>query len=295
MKRLFMPLAACATMALTACHLGQTKGGNGDADTLLYSTVVYEDSVCTKGNMAYQQFRIDYPLKDDNSVVADSIRAWLKHELSLCCYPEMYEVQKPVEDFKGDIRDGDALARHYGSIGTGIMGMLMQPDEEGDMPSGYGNDYQGTITAQTANYLTYTTGYNIYTGGAHGLYIEEETTFSRTDGKRMGWNLVDTINARQALMRCLREGILEYFDGNIKDDEPHTLRDYLFTADLTDLPDDSLLALPSTPPALKPEGVSFVYQQYEIAAYAFGLPSCIIPYEKAKAFLTPEGKCLAGL
>ena len=61
--------------------------------------------------------------------------------------------------------------------------------------------------------------------------------------------------------------------------------DYLFI-------EDGVFPLPVWEPSLTKEGVSFTYQQYEIAPYAFGMPSFTIPYEKAMEFLTPEAKAL---
>ncbi len=53
-----------------------------------------------------------------------------------------------------------------------------------------------------------------------------------------------------------------------------------------------LLPLPATPPVFTKEGVLFTYQQYEIAAYAAGLPSFIVPYDEAKSLMNTTGKNL---
>ena len=39
-------------------------------------------------------------------------------------------------------------------------------------------------------------------------------------------------------------------------------------------------------------GVGFIYQQYEIAAYAMGMPNDTIPYERIKPFMTEWSKRL---
>jgi hypothetical protein len=36
----------------------------------------------------------------------------------------------------------------------------------------------------------------------------------------------------------------------------------------------------------------FTYQQYEIASYAEGMPSFVVPYPDIEPFLTPEAKAL---
>ena len=50
---------------------------------------------------------------------------------------------------------------------------------------------------------------------------------------------------------------------------------------------ETMVALPKYGPWFSQTGVEFVYQQYEITAYAFGMPEFTLPYEKVKGFLTP--------
>lgn len=45
---------------------------------------------------------------------------------------------------------------------------------------------------------------------------------------------------------------------------------------------------PGVAPALMEDGVIFCYGAYEIGAYALGLPSVTLPYDKVKPYLTPE-------
>ena len=46
--------------------------------------------------------------------------------------------------------------------------------------------------------------------------------------------------------------------------------------------------LPKNPPYLKGDTLMFVYQQYEIAAYAYGLPVAAIPLKDLKGMLSPS-------
>ena len=43
------------------------------------------------------------------------------------------------------------------------------------------------------------------------------------------------------------------------------------------------------------DGIAFVYQQYEIAAYACGLPSGTLSFEQVREVLSDEGRALLGL
>ena len=53
-----------------------------------------------------------------------------------------------------------------------------------------------------------------------------------------------------------------------------------------------IIPLPANQPYLTPKGVAIEYKQYEIACYAAGMPSFVIPYDKARPFMTPEAKAL---
>ncbi|MBQ1800320.1 MAG: DUF3298 domain-containing protein, partial [Prevotella sp.] len=52
------------------------------------------------------------------------------------------------------------------------------------------------------------------------------------------------------------------------------------------------IPLPAWAPYLTYQGVAFAYQQYEIAPYAAGIISFIIPYEKIMPYLVPEIKAV---
>ena len=54
----------------------------------------------------------------------------------------------------------------------------------------------------------------------------------------------------------------------------------------------SSLPLPSTPPFMTEKGYVLIYQQYEIAPYAMGMPGDTIPYNVLKPCLTPEAQKL---
>ncbi|MDE6438615.1 MAG: RsiV family protein, partial [Muribaculaceae bacterium] len=44
------------------------------------------------------------------------------------------------------------------------------------------------------------------------------------------------------------------------------------------------------PPYFMKDGVVFLYQQYEIACYAAGMPACVIPYSALLPFMTPAAR-----
>ena len=53
-----------------------------------------------------------------------------------------------------------------------------------------------------------------------------------------------------------------------------------------------LIPLPAWTPYPTAEGLCFVYQQYEIASYADGMPSFTLPVDDVQAWLTPEARAI---
>ena len=84
-------------------------------------------------------------------------------------------------------------------------------------------------------------------------------------------------------MNLIRDGLKEYWE--VKTDEE--LDDMLMDKD-----NFSVRPLPDCPPLFEKKGVTFVYNQYEIAPYATGLPSFTIPYEKLVPFMNATAKKL---
>lgn len=292
-------LIVAAALGMGGCNL---VGGSSGADSITVARALFEDSSTVVTCEVTQQLLVDYPVATDKSIVADSIRAWLHETLKTSCYPQLEEGAKPDKDFDGNMSDVEGMARYYGELGMKQMLDEVKSDigddgEEAWIPFGYSNDLEATLLTQTPAYVTYNTGYSIFTGGAHGLYIVGQETFRKSDGHRMGWELVDTLAARPLLDEMIKDGLTEYFEAG--DDSPiDNLMEWLMLWDNPDTPDvdeSQVIPLPYTPPALTKEGVSFVYQQYEIAAYAAGLPSFVIPYAKAADILTPAAKELLGM
>ena len=52
------------------------------------------------------------------------------------------------------------------------------------------------------------------------------------------------------------------------------------------------IPLPAWTPYPTAEGLTFVYQQYEIASYADGMPAFVLSLDELEPFLTPEARKL---
>lgn len=136
---------------------------------------------------------------------------------------------------------------------------------------------------QTDKYVVFHSTGIIYTGGAHPIeHGAGHLTYSLKDGQLLE-QVVDSTRLAD-LQPLLREGLTQYFTANGAD-ESMKLEDML-------LIDGNVIPLPAHQPYFTADGLAFEYKQYEIAPYAAGMPSFVIPYEKAKPFMTPKAKGL---
>ena len=137
-------------------------------------------------------------------------------------------------------------------------------------------------TGETDRYVVFQSMDYIYMGGAHGgVTGEGSMTFSKKDGHRIG-EMVDASRSDE-MQPLLIEGLLRYYSDNGYDTTWDDLKESLFI-------EDGVIPLPAWQPYPSPEGLVFTYQQYEIASYAEGMPSFIVPYSEMEPFLTPEAR-----
>lgn len=289
---LLMVAATAAALLLSGCECGKTRtGADTDSvqtdsveDRLAFDSVAYIDSFRTASNtLITQALHATWPVPDAESVLADSIRHWLTDLVSNSAMPAWGEEGIVLPQVGGGIRDGRAVLAHYGEQGLEQMKRDVRASEaDSFIVSAMANELDVSFLCDTLDYVTLSSGHYVYTGGAHGGYIIDAATFRKSDGHRMGWDFIQ-LDKRAQLIALLREGLRQYFEV----DTDEALDEQLMLFDDPDTPADesATLPLPATEPYLSGNGLNFVYQQYEIAAYAAGLPSVTIPIDKIRPLL----------
>ena len=122
-----------------------------------------------------------------------------------------------------------------------------------------------------------------YSGGAHGWHIALGQTFRKSDGRRIDYDIFRE-ESKDELAQLVRDNLFTQFFESDKEEFENGL--------LIENPD--FFPLPESAPYFTADGVNFIYQQYEIAPYALGLPSCVISYDLIEPFLTQAGRSLIG-
>ena len=109
-----------------------------------------------------------------------------------------------------------------------------------------------------------------YTGGAHGNYGAAYTNIDLAQNRI--WNVTDVITDTAALRPMLNDAAISYF--KLQPGQGM----------------DNRILVDEVPPTgnfyISGQGISFVYNPYEIASYADGQVTLFVPYSKLNSFLT---------
>ena len=264
-KRSFLCSAAMLALLLASsgCERNAEKkqGGENTADTVSIQ-MEYRD---TLGNSEVSCFMKGTLPNTENKQLKKIVNEWINERLGGIYKIEDAQNTQAILDFYQK-RWVDSTAAFVKEFAT-----------QGDFNPNCTWDNQFKIMAENQKYVTLSITSYRYEGGAHGGTVVSQQTFRKEDGRELGWNNMFNNENIYMLSDFIREGLIEYF--KVKPGEE--LKDYLLLSD-----DSGFLPLPQTPPVLLKDGAGFVYQQYEIAAYAMGMPRFVVPYSEIKPLLT---------
>ncbi len=294
MKHTTFSLLLAAVLLAGACHTGKTP----------ITTTDWEAADST----AYAYLSMHIALPDADKGPAKQIRQELTKVMDgqlSCLSPG--EQERCFPPYSGPSGDTDALLSYYKDQVLAQIGKLSQEDAEDrikymdenpDITPGqkagliaeipkWSYDFTLKKVLETPQYAVFLSQNYIYMGGAHGgVTGAGYLTFDKRDGHRVD-PVIDTAST-QAIQPLLVRGLLQYYKEAGVELTREQLLDQLF------LSEDGIIPLPSWTPHPTEEGLSFVYQQYEIASYAEGMPSFILPYAEAAPFLTPDARNVLG-
>ena len=219
---------------------------------------------------------VDFPT-GGNPILVNAIREYISESLGISYAGEMENNMQG--SYSGDLGDGQKMIDYY--IDLKYKEFKNAHDEmaehmQGDTPT-FASETEIHYLYETDKFVTYEMKKYEDMGGAHGGTFISGMTFRKSDGRRVDWELFT-----KSMQDVIKKGLKKYFE--VHTDEE--MEKYL------SLENTYLLPLPATPPVFTKEGVLFTYQQYEIAAYAAGLPSFIVPYDEAKSLMNTTGKNL---
>lgn len=273
-------VTVCAAAGIMACNVA--RDASSGAPSLRTEAVSWDDSVGVANAKAVCKIRVSYP-EGGTPRLVDSVRAWIASRLSNNDFVGQ-DGRPPFVQRGMNLSDGrDVIDRMGKKVLSYSRRDLM--DEAADRPGRHVRyEYYWDIEDAygTDRFVTYTANTYCYLGGAHGGAQVWARVFRASDGREFGWEEMFEADALPAVLDMVRSGLMrQQFE--VADTE--TLRDRL-------LVDPDSLPLPACAPYFMADGVHFVYQQYEIAPYAEGMPGCRLPYDSVIGYMTPEAAAL---
>lgn len=277
MKIINLAVVACMA-SLIACNSGKgTKdsdtrpdGQNDDAaPAYVVEKVSFKDSVVIGNSKAVAECSLGYLKSDDKeNALVDSVDKWissmLKDSDSSVAMGEplaKYVVKDVLGDNESDLREwNDTFGRD---------------SVDGYPPMSYEFSYEVMPLVTAPRYVTMLYNSYIFTGGAHGGAASIGRTFAASDGNMLGMDMFRP-GTNDKVLELVKKGLMEqYFE--VKTEKE--FNDML-------LVNNGTLPFPVNPPYFEEKGVCFLYQQYEIAPYAAGMPQCLIPFETLRPYFT---------
>ena len=266
-------------------------------------------SVCQAADSAaYVTMSLDIELPDPGTGASGAIRrelvSLLDDQLGTI---SSYENERHFPPFSGDADDNGALLEYYRSHAFAVVDSLSSGDaaerasyirEDPDLTEEqkaeiladfpvWSFEYTLKKVAETERYAVFQSQNYIYMGGAHGgLTGAGCVTFDKKDGHRVAAFLEPSCVTE--IQPLLLGGLASYFSEFGDPVSPEAVREQLFV-------EDGPIPLPAWTPYPAEEGLAFVYQQYEIASYAAGMPAFTLPYEDIAPWLTADARQLLGL
>lgn len=287
MKRFYLlAIAAMSLMVLAATSCGgkqsaQTDGDAGGVEFYTDSLAWSDSATTTAGHYARCSMSLRWPVKG-NAAALDSTRRWIADRLATPLTGNPDDTV-PGALPKECLENGQILMSTIGGrVLAGAKAELAGFEKNGNGFSiGYEFDWNISEVYRTDNSVTLGCNAYCYLGGAHGSTVFSAQVFRLTDGKKFGWNMFRP-EALKYLVPLVKDGLMnQYF-------KVHTAEEFRDAL----LVDADTLPLPVSAPFFSADGVVFTYQQYEIASYSSGMPSCVLPYATVEPMLTEEAKAL---
>lgn len=257
----------CLTMVLllASCqkkHMATSMKGLADKN-LETTEIRCADSLIKKDYSIRVSITAEFP-KNSKDALSASVQEWISEQLG--------------STYQGSFAKGKSMLKYYVDKQMKVLDVW-----ENGMPGEITYDVRIRKIYETDLLVTYQYEMEGYFGGAHGARAVQGVTFRKVDGRRMDWNIFlpdKSWEVQKLITKAIQK---DYFE--IEDDKE--FHDALLIGEYEDI-----LPRPQTCPVYVKDGISIIYQQYEVAPYAAGLPSCVLPYDKVKPLLSVTGQLL---
>lgn len=250
---------ACAMLLIMACNKKGT--GTPEADNNPKTDSVIDSLKIHQGKQdIFTKIKIVVPV--GNEALTKSINQMIKDAI---------EANDSV-----DANDLKAMARFF--VENRANEMKEDADYEGDDPEGPNLWHEMEIKILYENDQIITMGVieDVYLAGAHGSALFKGVTFNKADGKVLGKNILaqDKIDEVKKAVTQELEKYLKDTMGSDYNEAESPLKDETGKDNVVELPEKGIY--------INNDSLVFIYQQYEILPYAFGMPEASLSLKDMK-------------
>lgn len=175
-------------------------------------------------------------------------------------------------DYTGSLQDLDSLANFYAQS---RLDSLKKYHEGGQPDMLYVNEFEARKIFENKKVVSYEINSYDFEGGAHGSASSFGCTFRKSDGRRLGREVLSFADSGYDIwQKMYNDGLKKYLE--VSSDQK--LFSTLFV-------EGGVIPDTKEEPYFTKDGLRFVYQQYEIGPYAIGMPEVVIPYDKLKPYI----------
>ena len=298
----------CLSLAFTSCNNKNAETAELE-NTCAYPLEIENYAFADSSKFANMEIKVEYPVGKDSvsQVIRDSLTDIVGNAIRSFQGIQMEDTTPLIAEYKGDKNGTKDMFDYYSKAVNKMLNS--QAKEEYDERVKYWEedttlteeqrkeykesitpwDYTMTVTKtfEDSTYVVFSDSEYSYLGGAHGgVFGFGALTFRFSDGSIVKGFLKD--NVVKDMQPLLKKGLKEYFN-EAGDDVIKTDKQLMENLQLSD-DTKGLIPLPAWMPCPdeKGKGLAFIYQQYEIACYAVGMPSFVISWEDLKPFLKDD-------
>lgn len=238
-----------------------------ELEELKLKTYTFSD----KDGMAHVDISVEYPVKGEDELV-DAIRQNIAEHVDL-------------ENDEVELSDGQGVVDYYGnSLMTRLKSLATEYEDDDYVDEVYHN-WSFKKSYETDEYATFIGETELYEGGVHGIEYQVGVTFFQ-NGQVFDYSMFRNTDS-EAFQKLMRDGLRTYFKSDGQD-----LSDEQLDEELINVEDIYNIPMPTANPYITEDGVTFIYQPYEISYYGAGLPEFTIPLKKMKPYLTKKAQKL---
>lgn len=258
-------------LLLTGCKTGTKKNAEND---IKFNTLQVEETYHLMNNPDYPncnlQLSFTYPVKYSNSNILSKIQKLFVSSYFGESY-ENYSPEEAITEYKNDY-----LAM-YKELEDDYAEELNQADESavGSWYSYYENS-SNEILYNKGDLLSYTVNFENYTGGAHGSHSSTNYVINLKTAEFIHEQDIFVDNFEDPLAQLLIDNITDA--NNLNDSKELENIGYFSVEEI----------YPNGNFYVDEEGITYMFNEYEIAAYVVGITQVKLPYSKIRHLLKEE-------